>query len=34
LPTGEHEELSPEEEMMKMLGFGGFDSTKGKQVSE
>ena len=28
----ESEELSPEEEMMKMLGFGGFGSTKGKQV--
>ena len=28
----EPEDLSPEEEMMKILGFGGFGSTKGKQV--
>lgn len=28
----EQEELTAEEEMMKVMGIGGFGSTKGKQV--
>ena len=28
----EPEELTAEEEMMKILGFAGFDSSKGKQI--
>ena len=36
LPSGEDEgaEVNEEEEMMRLLGFGNFDSTKGKPVED